>query len=47
MKRGFSATTKVNRKDFGVSWNKSLDGGGVVVGDEVKISIEGELEAKK
>ncbi len=46
-KRGFTATTKVNRKDFGVSWNKALDGGGVVVGDEVKITIEGELEEKK
>lgn len=47
MKRGFSANVTINRKDFGVSWNKSLDGGGVVVGDDVKISIEGELEEKK
>jgi polyisoprenoid-binding protein YceI len=46
-KRGFSATTKINRKDFGVSWNKNLDGGGIMVGDEVKISIEAELEEKK
>ena len=46
-KRGFTATTKINRKDFGVSWNKTLDGGGVVVGDDVKITIEGELEEKK
>jgi polyisoprenoid-binding protein YceI len=43
---GASATTKVNRKDFGVSWNKSLDGGGVVVGDEVAINIEAELVKK-
>ena len=47
LKRGFSAVTKINRKDFGVSWNKALDGGGVVVSDEVKIAIEGELEEKK
>lgn len=46
-KRGFTATTKINRKDFGVSWNKTLDGGGVVVGEDVKITIEGELEEKK
>ncbi len=46
-KRGFTATTKINRKDFGVSWNKTLDGGGVVVGDEVKLTIEGELNEKK
>lgn len=39
---GFSASTTVNRHDFGISWNKTLDQGGVLVGDEVKISIEGE-----
>jgi polyisoprenoid-binding protein YceI len=46
VKRGFSATTKINRKDFGITWNKSLDGGGVVVGDEVKINIEAQLQEK-
>jgi len=40
---GASASTKVNRQDFGVAWNKSLDSGGVVVGDEVAITID--LEA--
>ncbi len=40
---GASATTKVNRKDFGILWNSTLDGGGVVVGDEVSISIDVEL----
>ena len=35
-----SATTKVNRQDFGVKWNHDLDGGGVVVSDEVAITIE-------
>ena len=41
-KVGFSASTKVNRKDWGVSWNKGLDKGGVVVSDDVMIVIEGE-----
>ncbi len=40
---GVEATTTVNRQDFGVSWNRSLDGGGLVVSDEVKIEINGEL----
>ncbi|MFH1688081.1 MAG: YceI family protein [bacterium] len=39
-KAGFSASAKINRQDFGVSWSKTLDSGGLVVGDEVKISIE-------
>lgn len=43
MKRGLSATTQINRKDFGVSWNKSLDAGGLVVGDEVDVNIDLEL----
>ena len=41
-KVGFTATTKISRKDWGVAWNKSLDKGGVVVGEEVTITIEGE-----
>ena len=46
---GFEATTKVNRKDFGLNWNKSLDAGGVVLGEEVDVFIAGEaiLEAPK
>ena len=40
---GFSATTKINRKDFGLTWNQALETGGVLVGDDVKISIEVEL----
>lgn len=40
---GATATGKVNRQDFGVSWSKSLDGGGVVVGDEVTIQLDLEL----
>lgn len=40
---GFEGTAKINRKDWGLSWNKVLDNGGVAVGDEVKleISVEG------
>jgi polyisoprenoid-binding protein YceI len=37
---GASATTKINRQDFGVSWNRALDAGGVVVGDEVAITLD-------
>lgn len=37
---GASATTRINRKDFGVSWNRTLDTGGVVVSDEVRINID-------
>lgn len=37
---GFSATTKINRKDFGIDTELPLDGGGVVVGDTVQISLD-------
>ena len=40
---GFTAKSKVNRKDFGLTWNQALETGGVLVGDEVKIAIEVEL----
>ncbi len=39
---GFLATTRINRQDFGVRWNGSLDRGGVVVSDEVEITIDAE-----
>ena len=38
-----SATTKINRQDFGVSWNKNLDSGGVVVSDDVRITLDVEM----
>lgn len=38
-----AASTKINRQDFGVKWNKSMDGGGVVVSDEVNISLDVEM----
>jgi len=37
---GFVATTKINRQDFGVSWNDNLDKGGLVVGNDVLITID-------
>ncbi len=43
-KAGFSAQTTVNRQDFNVKWNKTLDAGGVVVGDDVSIVVELELQ---
>jgi polyisoprenoid-binding protein YceI len=45
-KRGVSATTRINRKDFDISWNAALDGGGLVVGDEVSVTLEVELGRK-
>jgi len=47
VKRGGTATTKVNRKDFGLVWNKALETGGVAVGDEVSITLDLELNKKK
>ncbi len=42
---GFAAKSKVNRKDYGINWNKTLDAGGVVLGDEVEITLN--VEAVK
>ncbi len=39
---GGSATTRLDRRDFGIVWSKSLDGGGLVVGNEVSITIDAE-----
>jgi len=41
-----NATTKINRQDFGVKWNATMDNGGVVVGDEVSIIIDAEMILK-
>lgn len=40
---GFSATAKINRKDWGLNWNVALETGGWLVGDDVKITIEAEI----
>jgi polyisoprenoid-binding protein YceI len=37
---GFAATTAINRKEFGLAWNQALETGGVLVSDQVKISLE-------
>ena len=39
---GFLATTQFNRHDFGVSWNSALDQGGLVVGDDVAVTVDAE-----
>jgi len=44
---GFSAETKVNRKDFNLTWNQALEAGGFVVGDEVKLDIDVEAVPAK
>ncbi len=43
LRRGTTASTKINRKDFGLVWNKALETGGVVVGEEVFITLEIEM----
>jgi len=40
---GLSASTAINRKDFGIIWNTALDSGGVLVGDEVSIALDVQL----
>lgn len=47
IRRGFSATTTINRKDYGVIWNNTLKTGEAVVGDTVKIQIDVEILKKK
>jgi len=37
---GFSATAMINRKDFGLNWNRKLDQGGLLVGNEVTIELK-------
>ncbi|MFL5456181.1 MAG: YceI family protein, partial [Myxococcales bacterium] len=41
--RGVSATGKINRKDYGLSWNKALEAGGVAVGEDVELQLDVEL----
>jgi polyisoprenoid-binding protein YceI len=43
IRRGATASTKINRKDFGLVWNKALETGGVAVGEEITISLEIEM----
>ena len=43
---GFEATGMINRRDFGLTWNKALETGGVLIGDEVEIGLEVEAVMK-
>jgi polyisoprenoid-binding protein YceI len=43
----FTATGKIARKDFGITWNKKLDKGGVTIGEDVDVIIEGEANKEK
>lgn len=47
VKAGASASTTIDRKEFGLTWDNTLDGGGLVVGDDVKIELELEFNQKK
>jgi polyisoprenoid-binding protein YceI len=42
-RRGFSATAKINRKDFGIVWNRTMEAGGLVLGETVDVALEVEL----
>ncbi|MBC7673101.1 MAG: YceI family protein, partial [Polaromonas sp.] len=44
---GFDASTTINRLDYGVKWNRVVEGGGVTLGDEVKIEINVEAVRAK
>jgi polyisoprenoid-binding protein YceI len=44
-KRGATAATRINRKDFGLTWNRAIEAGGVAVGEEVSITID--IEAQR
>ena len=44
---GFTLNTKINRKDYGVNWNKALDNGGVLVGDDVDVEVNLETAKSK
>ena len=45
--RGVEAKTKVSRKDFGLTWNKALETGGALVGDEVEVTIDAEFNPEQ
>ncbi len=45
-KAGYELSTTINRKDYGMEWNKALDAGGFILGDEVEISIGLEMAKK-
>jgi polyisoprenoid-binding protein YceI len=46
VRAGATATTRIDRRDFGIAWSKALDGGGLVVGNEIAITIDVEAVKK-
>lgn len=46
LRRGASATAKINRKDFGIIWHRVMDNGGLMISDDVAITIDLELTSK-
>jgi polyisoprenoid-binding protein YceI len=46
-RRGVTARARINRKDWGLTWNVAMEAGGVLVGEDVQIEIEAELIARK
>jgi polyisoprenoid-binding protein YceI len=46
IRKGATATATINRKDFGLNWNKALETGGVLVGEEIAINLEIEMIKK-
>jgi polyisoprenoid-binding protein YceI len=47
VKAGFSLSTKINRKDYGIVWNQTLDTGGLVLGEEVEVTVNIEANKRK
>ena len=47
IRRGLSATATINRKDFGITWNKAMDSGGVALGETVDVNVEAEMTLPK
>ena len=45
-RRGATGTARINRKDFGLTWNRALETGGVLVGEDIDIFVEIELIKK-
>ncbi len=43
VRTGFSASGKIDRRNFGLTWNQALEAGGIAVGDEIKITIDAEF----
>lgn len=46
-RRGLSANITINRKDFGITWNKAMDSGGVALGETVDVTVEAEMTLPK